>query len=71
MISLGNTGGILATFTFVASDAPRYNKGYGICMGALCVSFLSSLVYAGLVIKARKTKKSGGSPIEDQGSYSL
>ncbi|KAF2648198.1 putative allantoate permease [Lophiostoma macrostomum CBS 122681] len=71
MISMGNTGGILATFTFVASDAPRYTKGYGICIGALCVSFISSFVYAGLILKARKSKKSEGVSAEDRGHYSL
>jgi hypothetical protein len=64
--SFANTGGFLATFTFIASDAPRYTKGYSICMGAICFSILSTIAYTGLIMKARR-KRSSGSGI----SYSL
>ncbi|KAF2679748.1 putative allantoate permease [Lentithecium fluviatile CBS 122367] len=59
MISFGNTGGIVATFTFLAKDAPFYRKGYAICMGAVCVSVVSTIAYAGLILKARKANKKG------------
>ncbi|KAF1993459.1 putative allantoate permease [Amniculicola lignicola CBS 123094] len=66
MISFGNTGGILATFTFMASESPRYLKGYSICMGAIGVSLISTLLYAGFVIRAR-----GKTPSTVKVSYSL
>ncbi|KAF2192979.1 putative allantoate permease [Zopfia rhizophila CBS 207.26] len=59
MISFGNTGGILATFTFLASDAPHYKKGYSICMGGVCLSTLATVAYAGLVVKARRARSIG------------
>lgn len=59
MISFGNTGGILATFTFLASDAPQYRKGYSICMGAICLSILSTIAYACFIVRARRTNTIG------------
>lgn len=50
MISFGNTGGIVATFCFLAKDAPFYHLGYSICMGVVCVGVLAAVLYAGLVI---------------------
>ena len=50
MISFGNTGGIVATFCFLAQDAPFYHLGYSICMGVSCVGVLAVALYAGSVI---------------------
>jgi len=41
MIGFGNIGGIIATFSFTADDAPYYHRGYsiitfGICLAAAC-----------------------------------
>ena len=58
MISFGNTGGIIATFTFVASDAPYYFRGYAICMGAICLSILSTIIYSFLVWKENRSSSS-------------
>lgn len=49
IISFGNLGAIVATFSFLVSDAPLYHKGYSICMGAACLGGLAIVVHAGLV----------------------
>jgi peptidoglycan/LPS O-acetylase OafA/YrhL len=59
LISFGNTGGIVATFAFLAGDAPYYRRGYAICISAVCMSIISTVAYARLILKARKTKKNG------------
>ncbi|KAF2463074.1 MFS general substrate transporter [Lindgomyces ingoldianus] len=57
MISFGNTGGILATFTFLAADAPYYKKGYSICMGSICLSAASTACYALLILRERRSSR--------------
>ncbi len=57
MISFGNTGGIVATFAFLARDAPRYRTGYGIVMAFTCAGAVASTLYAGAVM--RENRKGG------------
>lgn len=57
MISFGNTGGIVATFAFLARDAPRYRMGYSIVMAFTCVGAVASTLYAGAVV--RENRKGG------------
>ena len=55
------SGVVVATFSFLAADAPRYRTGYSICMGATCVGVLASVGYAGLVVREdRKLRSAGG-----------
>ncbi len=54
MISFGNTGGIVATFSFLPADAPLYHTGYSICMGATCLGALAATSYAILVWRERR-----------------
>ena len=43
---IGNIGGIIATYSFVASDAKHfYHKGYSICIGFICLSAFSCCLY--------------------------
>lgn len=44
-IGFGNTGGIIATFAFLATDAPRFVTGYSICFAFACLSILSCITY--------------------------
>ena len=61
MIGFGNTGGIVATFCFLAKDAPFYHLGYSICMGAACVGVLAVVLYAGLIsLEDKKMRGSDG-----------
>jgi hypothetical protein len=61
MISFGNTGGVVATFSFLASDAPQYTKGYAICLGSIGVSAVSTIVYAALVYREMRINRHGPS----------
>lgn len=42
----GNIGGIIATYSFLAPDAPLYKKGYSICVSFSCLSALCCAIYA-------------------------
>ncbi|KAI9830797.1 MAG: hypothetical protein M1826_004431 [Phylliscum demangeonii] len=44
-IGFGNLGGIVATYAFLAQDAPLYRKGYSICLGFTCLSAVSCMAY--------------------------
>jgi hypothetical protein len=46
MAGFGNIGGIIATYSFVQSDAPFYRKGYAICVSFICLSAVSCIAYA-------------------------
>lgn len=48
-------GGIIAAYSFLAKDAPRYITGYSICIAFICLSMLSCGVYfLGLVWENRQ-----------------
>ena len=49
MISFGNTGGIVATFAFLATEAPRYTQGYAACLAVSSVGFICACLYGALV----------------------
>ncbi|AEO69617.1 7a18f7ff-9567-4127-b684-1e297667cc34 [Thermothielavioides terrestris] len=49
-IGFGNIGGIIATYSFVSSDAPFYHKGYAICISFVCLSALAVVLYALAVV---------------------
>ena len=44
-VGFGNIGGIIATYAFLAKDAPRYKPGYSICVAFICLSAASCIVY--------------------------
>lgn len=44
-VGFGNIGGIIATYAFLAKDAPRFKRGYSICIGFICLSAASCIVY--------------------------
>jgi hypothetical protein len=56
MISFGNTGGIVATFSFLAADAPRYTKGYTICL-AVALGLVAAILYGLLIWRENKKLK--------------
>ena len=71
MIGFGNTGGIIATFSFLASDAPRYHMGYSLCIGSLCICVGSCAVYAALVWRENKRSRKAAGGSADNVSYFL
>ena len=59
-IGFGNIGGIIATYAFLSTDAPFYTKGYGICLGFICLSVVSCCIYAvSLIVQNRNRGKTG------------
>lgn len=54
MISIGNTGGIIAPFTFLAKDSPHYRTGYSVCMGIVVLGLVVSACYGMLVLMERR-----------------
>lgn len=48
-VGFGNIGGIIATYSFLAKDAPDYRPGYIICISFICLSAISCCAYAALI----------------------
>jgi len=45
-IGFGNIGGIIASYSFQATDAKTYfHKGYSICLSFICLSAVSCVIY--------------------------
>ncbi|MCJ1242665.1 hypothetical protein MMC14_010674 [Varicellaria rhodocarpa] len=58
-IGFGNIGGIIATYAFLMKDSPEYKPGYGICIGFICLSAASCIVYfVSIVMQNRYRDKS-------------
>lgn len=62
IIGFGNTGGIVATFTFLKTDAPLYHTGYSIDMAVTVVGAAASALYGFLIWNDRRNirKMQGG-----------
>ncbi|CAL1694005.1 unnamed protein product [Somion occarium] len=60
-IGFGNIGGIIASYAFLAKDAPEYRSGYSICISFVCLSALASFLYfIGLTVENRRQVGSKG-----------
>lgn len=44
-VGFGNIGGIIATYSFLKKDAPKYTPGYSISIAFVCLSALSCSAY--------------------------
>ena len=65
IIGFGNIGGIVAIFAFLAADAPKYTKGYTVCLVVTAVGLAAVALYGTLVWREnRKIKAAAG---KDQG----
>ena len=58
MISFGNIGGIVATWSFLATDAPLYHTGYSVVMTGLCLMAGTSVIYAAICFGQNRMAKS-------------
>ncbi|CAK7223358.1 High-affinity nicotinic acid transporter [Sporothrix bragantina] len=57
-IGFGNIGGIIATYCFISTDAPRFTKGYAICIAFVMISAISCCLYAAaLTMENRRREK--------------
>ena len=65
MIGFGNCGGIVATFAFLAKDAPEFKTGYVVLLGFLSLAAVTQAGYAGLVWVGERRKWSGGEKSAD------
>ena len=56
-VGFGNIGGIIATYAFLAKDAPHfYHMGYSICIGFSCLSAAACCVYAASVVVQNRSR---------------
>lgn len=57
-VMMGNIGGIIATYAFPTTDAPRYVMGYCLCIAFIALSAAASLAYlVGITIENRRREK--------------
>ncbi|KAJ2906744.1 uncharacterized protein MKZ38_010735 [Zalerion maritima] len=56
-IGFGNIGGIIATYSFVSSDAPEYRMGNAICVSFICLSAVSCIAYAAAITWENRKKR--------------
>jgi MFS family permease len=57
-IGFGNIGGIIATYSFLKGDAKSfYRKGYSICLGFICLSAASCVLYFIACLTQNKKKE--------------
>ncbi|KAK6543427.1 hypothetical protein TWF694_000174 [Orbilia ellipsospora] len=62
-VGFGNIGGIIATFAFLASQAPAYPTGYKLCISFICLSAVACTIYfVGITIENKR---------RDQGKHKL
>lgn len=71
MIAFGNCGGIVATFTFLARDAPEYRTGYAVLLGFLTLAAVAQAGYAGIVWKGNREKRSSVGEDADDGGKKI
>ena len=57
-VGFGNIGGIIATYAFLAKDAPDYKPGYKICISFACLSAGACCAYAvALTVQNRRRER--------------
>jgi MFS family permease len=55
-VGFGNIGGIVATYSFLAKDSPKYTKGYAVCMAFVCLAGLSCCVYVLAIFRENRKR---------------
>ena len=61
MISVGNCGGAISTFTFLANDAPRYIRAYSISLAFISFCAIGSTLYLFAIIAENRKRAQGRS----------
>jgi MFS family permease len=56
-VGFGNVGGIIAVFIFLKGDAPRYTKGYAICMAFAVFAVITSTIYLFMCMAQNRKRK--------------
>ena len=70
-IGFGNCGAFIATFSFVAADAPLYRNGYVICLGISCMGVVAAALYAALIWRENKKARIGGPDVKGVRYYGI
>ncbi|CCM03964.1 uncharacterized protein FIBRA_06120 [Fibroporia radiculosa] len=66
-IGFGNIGGIIAVYSFLAKDAPKYLLGYRVCISFTCLSIFADIVYFfGVLHENRKRDRADTAISEDE-----
>ncbi|WEW56628.1 High-affinity nicotinic acid transporter [Emydomyces testavorans] len=55
-IGFGNIGGIIATYSFLAKDAPNYVRGHTICLSFLVLAAAMCFVYLAIIVSRNKAR---------------
>ena len=58
-IGFGNCGGPIATFSFLASDAPNYVKGYTLSLGFMCFTAICCTLYFFALVSENQKRANG------------
>jgi len=58
-IGFGNCGGLVATFSFLAKDAPKYVGGYSISLGFIGLAAISCTLYFFALISENRKRARG------------
>jgi hypothetical protein len=58
-IGFGGAGAIIATFSFLATDAPNYTKGYTICLASIGFSAICCTLYLFALISENQKRARG------------
>lgn len=59
IVAIGNLGAIIATWTYLPTDAPLYSRGHYINVGAECITFLLSILGIGYTLWENKERENG------------
>lgn len=59
-----SVGGIIAAYSFLAQDAPKYKPGFSICMSFICLSAVSCIAYYLFITNENRKRDRAG----DEGS---
>ena len=55
---LPTVGGIIASYAFLAKDAPKYVRGYSVCVAFECLAVVMCVLYRlGIALDVRKQKE--------------
>lgn len=57
-VGFGNLGGIIAAFSFLNRDRPKYIPGYSVCLAFSCISILGCCIYGFLCYQANRSRNS-------------
>ncbi|KAF8544548.1 major facilitator superfamily domain-containing protein [Trichophaea hybrida] len=55
-VSVGNIGGAISTFLFMAKDAPYYVSGYTICIGFTVLALVSTTLYTAGIMRENRIR---------------